>query len=173
MVRPSTEDLHVWCLGPMGIGQCCIAGGSNHGRESSHGKKYEEKGEQYLQNQHQLNQNLYQHLEPHQHNSLLFFFFLLPLFVSHDTIHYRTLAKPAKLKFCFNLDCHSCGIQEHRNADGQSQHDRFADLKSRRARLVVTNPVAPFWKRGLVWKKGYDWSNQQNLLRGRTFGAEG
>ena len=101
------------------------------------------------------------------------FFFLLPLFVSHDTIHYRTFAKPAKLKFCFNLDCHSCGIQEHRNADGQSQHDRFAELKSRRARLVVTNAVAPFWKRGLVWKKGYDWSNQQNLLRGRTFGAEG
>lgn len=94
-------------------------------------------------------------------------------FFSHDTIHYRTLAKPAKLKFCFNLDCHSCGIQEHRNADSQSQHDRFAELKSRRARLVVTNAVAPFWKRGLVWKKGYDWSNQQNLLRGRTFGAEG
>ena len=38
MVRPSTEDLHVCWLGPMGIGQCCIAGGSNHGCESSQEK---------------------------------------------------------------------------------------------------------------------------------------
>lgn len=80
MVRPSTEDLHVWWLGPMGIGQCCIAGGSNHGCESSQETKYEEKREQYLRNQHQLNQNLHQHLEPHQHNSLLYFLFLVATF---------------------------------------------------------------------------------------------
>ena len=172
MVRPRTEDLHVWWLGPMGIGQCCIAGGSNHGRESSQEKSMKKRENNIYKTSTSSIKTCISTSHRHQHNSLLFFF-LLPLFLSHDTIHYRTLAKPAKLKFCFNLDCHSCGIQEHRNADSQSQHDRFADLKSRRARLVVPNAVAPFWKRGHDWKKGYDWSNQQNLLRGRTFGTEG